>query len=310
MIPYTLRRFGQSLILILVTSLLTFLLFHVAGGDPARHFAGRYAASEDVAELRSHIGLDRPLPQQLLMHAKDTVTLSFGRSLETGEWVSNIFASRIGPSIWLMGPPLFMATLLTLLMALWSAHLPGGKADRVFLFTSTILLSVSAVTLVVIGQYFLAFRLNFFPVAGYEPGWPGLKFLLLPWSLWTLLLVAGDVRSYRAVFLEGSTQEWVRVARAKGVSGVRLWGQYILRPSLPFVVTRIMGHLPSIVFGSMLLESFFGIPGLGSVLVHAVHSADWPLLKAGTFLASTLVIFSSLAADLISAALHPKVHFE
>ena len=293
---------------------LTFVLFHVVGGSPALAVLGKNATKESIAAFNARYGYDKPL---LVNTAKGASPFArfptkrqnceskgdFGISTQYDEPVADILARGVGPSLSLTVPILVGGTVVALSLALLCAAFRGGVLDRAVLVGSTVLMSVNYVVWVLAGQFFLAFKARLFPIWGYA-GW---TYLALPVVIGVVSGLGVDVRFFRTAILDEIYKPYVRTARAKGLSGAAILVRHVLRNSLIPIVTYVSLAIPYLFTGSLLLESFFGIPGLGSVSLNAIHSADMAVVRAVVVLGALLYQGVNLATDLCYAALDPRV---
>ena len=304
---YVVRRLCYAVPVLLGVTLITFLLFHVAGGDPARSMAGRNATAEKLAEVRHEYGLDDPLPMQYLRFLGEVVTFDFGRSFNNKQKVTSLILEGAGPSLALALPAFLFASFLAIGLGLFCAYYRGSVADVVTRTVSVAGMSVSSLAYVILGQYLLGFQWRLFPVYGFEWSLSGMVFLILPALIWVLLSVGTDVRFFRAVMLEEMRSDYVRTAAAKGLSTRRILYHHVLRNSMIPIITRLVIVIPFLFMGSLLLETFFGIPGLGALTVNAIHTNDWPVVKAMVVIGAVLYIVGVLISDVLYALVDPRV---
>lgn len=307
MLAYVARRLLYGVPILLGITLLTFVLFHVVGGDPARMLAGKVATPERLAEIRAEIGTDQPLPAQYLRFLREVFTFDFGDSWQERRPVSELIVSGLGPSLSLAVPAFALETLLALALALFCAFHRGSVVDRALVVASVAAISVPGLAYIIFGQYFLAYEWKLFPIFGWEPLPAGLPFLLLPIVIWVLLGVGGELRFYRAVMLEEMGQDYVRTAAAKGLPTRRILFGHVLKNALIPVITRVVISIPFLMLGSLLIELFFGIPGLGNLTVEALNRADFPVVKAFVVVGSVLYILFSILTDVLYAWADPRV---
>ena len=307
MLRYALRRIAELIPTTVGIVLLTFLLFHVVGGSPAKAVLGKNATAEAIEAFNHRYGYDKPLvlswDSQFVNYAKNLLKGDFGESTEYGEPVADILKRGVGPSLSLTVPILISGTLAALGLALLAAAWRGRMLDRAILVFSTVLMSVNYVVWVLLGQFVLAYRCGFFPIWGYE-NW---TYLVLPVAIGVFSSLGTDVRFFRTAFLDEIYRPYVRTAQAKGLGKCTILVKHILRNALIPVVTYISLSIPFLFTGSLLLESFFGIPGLGSVSINAIHSSDMAVVRAVVVLGALLYQFVNLATDLAYAALDPRV---
>lgn len=287
--------------------LLCFALFHLVGGSPAEAILGQHATAESIAAFNRKYGYDKPLifsaDSQFVHYLGSLAKGDFGVSTESGLPVLQVLKNGIGPSLSLTVPILVLGVLVGLPLALWCAARRQGRADRAVLLGSTVLMSVNYVVWIILGQYLLAFRLRLFPVWGFE----NLVYLLLPVLIGAFSGLGRDVRFYRAALLDEIYKPYVRTATAKGLHPLTILLKHVLPNALIPILTYISQSIPFLFTGSLLLESFFGIPGLGSVSLNAIHSSDMAVVRAVVIIGALLYQFVNLATDLLYARLDPRV---
>lgn len=286
--------------------MLSFALFNLTGGSPAETLLGKNATKEAIAAFNAKWGYDKPLHEQFLSFVCDVFRGELGYSVEYQEPVADILARGIWPSLSLTVPILAGGVLVALSLALFAAAYRGRFADRAVLFTSTAFMSVNYVVWVLSGQFFLAYKAGLFPVWGYENA----AYLFLPVLIGILSSLGADVRFFRAAVLDEIYRPYVLAVRAKGVPGRVVMTRHVLRNSLIPVVTYVSLSIPYLFTGSLLLESFFGIPGLGSVSINALHSSDMAVVRAVVVIGALLYQFVNLATDLLYAFLDPRVRLD
>ncbi len=306
------RRLWQMVPTLLGVVLLVFLLFNWVGGDPAYVLAGKMANPEDIANIRHQLGIDRPMWEQLLIFIRQIVTGDFGNSWATREPVSEIFRTRLGPSLVLLIPMLLLETLVAVVVALIVSAVRGSVLDRTLMVTSTVVMSISLLVYIIVGQYVFASLLGWFPVKGWSDNlWRNLTtYAVLPVLLGLMVSIAPSVRLYRTFILDEIGQDYVRTARAKGLSEPRILLVHVLRNAAIPIVTNVLMGLPVLLTGAFLLERFFAIPGIGREIILAVERSDFPIIKAATVYVAVATLFANLLGDLLYRALDPRVHFE
>ena len=303
MLRYAFRRLLEAIPTTAGVVLLTFLLFNVVGGSPAHVVLGKNATAASIAAFNHKYGYDLPLPRQFLKFAGDLAKGDFGVSTEYDEPVKDVLRRGVGPSLSLTLPILAGGTLVALMLALLCAARRGGALDRAVLVGSTVLMSVNYVVWVLAGQYLLAFKLRLFPIWGYESA----LYLVLPVLIGVFSGLGVDVRFFRTAVLDEIYRPYVRTARMKGLSETRVLLGHVLRNSLIPIITYVALQIPYLFTGSLLLESCFGIPGLGNVSINAIHSSDMAVVRAVVVLGALLYQGVNLLTDLAYAALDPRV---
>ena len=306
------RRLWQFIPTLLGVVLLVFFLFNWVGGDPAYILAGKIANPEQIENIRRQIGVDQPYWVQLWIFIQQIATGDFGASWSTTERVSQIFATRLGPSVTVLVPLLLISTALAMAAAMLVAYYRGSLTDRAIMIGCTVGQSISILVYIVVFQYLLAYQLGWFPVQG----WGGslgenlLRYAALPILVGVVVSLAPDIRLYRSFFLDEINQDYVRTARAKGLSEGRVMWLHVLRNAAIPIVTNVMTQIPGLLAGAFLIERFFSIPGIGREVILAVERSDFPVIKAVTVYVAVATLVINLAADLLYRALDPRVQLK
>jgi peptide/nickel transport system permease protein len=309
MAAYLLRRLWQMIPTLLGVVLLVFLLFKFFGGDPAEILGGLNATPEQVQAIRDQLGLNQPWYVQLGIYLKGIFTLNWGESFATHEPVGHIFATRLPATLTVMTPILVFDTLLALPVAMWVAYRRGSLSDRAIMIISTIALSVSFLVYIILGQYVFGFQLGWFPVQGWSDS--VLKNLVtyvpLPVMLALMVGLAPQTRLYRTFFLDELGHDYVRTARAKGMSEKTVLFKHVLRNAMIPILTNIGLALPGIFVGSFLIEVFFSIPGVGREIILAVNRSDYPVIQAFTVYLAMITMLINLGVDILYKLVDPRV---
>jgi peptide/nickel transport system permease protein len=309
MLAYLIRRLWQMIPTLAGVVLLVFFLFKAFGGDPAEVLGGLNASPEQIKAIRQQLGLDEPIWYQLWLFVKQIVTFDWGKSWATNEAVSNLFATRLPATLTVMTPVLILEVLLALPIAMWVAYRRGSLTDRSIMVVTTVALSISFLVYVIIGQYLFGFQLGWFPVQGWSDSlWTNLTtYVPLPVFLAVAVSLAPQTRLYRSFFLDELGQDYVRTARAKGMTeGVVLF-RHVLRNAMIPILTNIGLLLPGIFVGSFLIEVFFSIPGIGREVLLAVNRSDFPVIQAVTIYLAFLTMVINLLTDLAYKVADPRV---
>ncbi len=344
---YVLRRIGQMIPTLAGVMLLIFVLFNAVGGDPALQLAGKITNKEQIENIRKQLGVDQPMYVQLGYFAFEVATgfnctwRSFTekpdppkvdpnaakkpdskaeagsgcqavRSWATNEEVPKILATRIGPTLTIMIPVLVLETTIALLLAIGVAYVRGTMTDRMIMMLCTIAMSISFLVYIIVAQYFFGFKWGIFPVQGWSDNfWKNVGlYAPLPVMLAIFVGLAPALRLYRSFFLDEINNDYVRTARAKGVSENVVMLKHVLRNAMIPILTNIGIALPGIFVGSFLLESFFSIPGLGREILVAVNRSDFPVIKAATVYLAMLTMIINLLVDVMYKAVDPRVTFK
>ena len=292
--------------------LLVFFLFNWVGGDPAYILAGKIANPESIENIRRSLGVDQPYWVQLWIFIKQVAVADFGASWSTNERVSQIFATRLGPSLTVLLPLLVVSTILALAAAMLVAYYRGSLTDRAIMIGCTVGQSVSILVYILVLQYLLAYQLGWFPVQGWGSTFADnlLVYAALPILVGVVVSLAPDIRLYRSFFLEEMGQDYVRTARAKGLGEGRVMGLHVLRNAAIPIVTNVMTQVPGLLAGAFLIERFFSIPGIGREVILAVERSDFPVIKAVTVYVAIATMVINLAADLLYRMLDPRVQLK
>ena len=292
--------------------LLVFFLFNYVGGDPAYILAGKISSPEQIASIRRQLGIDQPFYVQLWIFIKQIVTGDFGVSWATNEPVSHIMMTRIGPSLTVLVPITIIETVLSVLIAVGVAYVRGSLTDRAVMIACTVAMSVSLLVYIIVGQYWLAYKLGWFPVQGWGNSfWENLvKYSPLPILLGVAVGIAPNTRLYRTFVLDEINQDYVRTARAKGLAEPVVMLRHVLRNALIPIITNLMTYLPALLVGHFLIERFFSIPGIGREIILAVERSDFPVIKAITIYVAVATMFANLVADLLYQTVDPRVQLK
>ena len=231
---------------------------------------------------------------------------NFGNTLLTHESIRGKLWRGMVPSLMIMLPIFFGELVLGIVLAMVSCAFQDRILDRAIVVLSVAGMSISYLVLIILGQWFLAYYLNLFPVWG----WDSPKCVILPVIIGIVSGTGSGVRFYRTVFLDEIRREYIRTAAAKGAHPVRVYGVHLLRNALVPIITRASTVLPFLFTGSLLLESFFGIPGLGYEGVNALNSSDLSMLKALVLLGAILFIVINLITDVAYAWVDPRVRVD
>lgn len=311
MFVYIVRKILNTLPTLLGVALIIFVLFNMVGGDPTYQMLGKHATAEQVAEIRHEYGFDQPLPVQFVQYLKQIVTFDYGRSYATHQPIKDMILSGMGPSLTLTLPAFLITTIVAVLLGLLVAYFRGKWIDKVALILCVFGMSVPMLAYILFGQYFLAYKLGWFPISGFETDWSErFQYVALPILLFFLVSLGYDVRFYRTAVLEETGQDYVRTARAKGLSEPAIFLKHVLKNSMVPILTNIVIEIPLLILGAFLLESFFGIPGLGGITINAVNNSDFPVLKAMATLTTFLFILGNLFTDILYTVVDPRVSFK
>ncbi|MEW6024742.1 MAG: ABC transporter permease [Pseudomonadota bacterium] len=312
MAAYLFRRLWQMLPTMAGVIVLVFVLFNWVGGDPAYLLAGKMADEAAIANIRAQLGIDQPVWVQLGIFLKQILTFDFGNAWSTGEPVSHIIASRLGPSLTVLVPLTILETVFGIALALAIAFVRGSLTDRAVMVACTVGMSISILVYIIVFQYFFAYKLGLFPVQGWgnSLGENLQHYALLPIIIGLAVSIAPTLRLYRSFVLDEVGQDYVRTARAKGLKERRIVWVHVLRNAAIPIITHVMANLPALLIGAFLLERFFGIPGIGREVILAVERSDFPVIKAITVYVAAATMVFNLLADLLYQAVDPRVQLK
>ncbi|NBC22146.1 MAG: ABC transporter permease subunit [Gammaproteobacteria bacterium] len=311
-LQYAVRKLVGGIPLILGVTFVSFLLMVYFGPDQTYELLGKNPTEEQIAEVRRELGYDRPFLVRYGEYLQELVTLDFGLSDSTGEPVSEMLGRSIPISLALITPGFILGNVLGILLALVAAYHRSGWIDKAIMGFSVVGMSVSFLIVIIGFQLLLSssYGLNLFPVRGWEVNslHDYVMYVTVP-TLATVFVALGyNTRFYRAVLVEEMTRDHVRTARAFGIPSGKLLYKHILKNSAIPIITRIMFSIPLvIVSGSLLIESYFGIPGVGKVTFDAITTGDQPVLKAVVGLTAVLFVITLLVTDIMYRAVDPRV---
>ncbi len=312
MTAYLIRRLWQMIPTMLGVVLLVYLLFNWIGGDPAYILAGKISNPAQIANIRKQLGLDEPAWIQIGIFLKQIVTFDFGSSWSTGEPVSHIIGSRLGPSLTLLIPLMILETVIAIALALAVAYVRGSLTDRTVMVACTVGMSVSILVYIIVFQYGLAYKMGLFPVQGWGDSLPKnlFRYSTLPILILLAVSIAPNLRLFRTFVLDEVNQDYVRTARAKGLSEFRIFSVHVLRNAAIPIITHVMANLPTLLIGAFLVERFFSIPGIGREVILAVERSDFPVIKAITVYVAFATMFFNLLADILYQAVDPRIQLK
>jgi peptide/nickel transport system permease protein len=310
--PYLTRRLLNGIAMILGVTFISFLLMVYFGPDKTYELLGKNPTAEQISEVRHDLGYDRPFLLRYGNYLKEMVTFDLGLSDSNGEPVATILTRTLPVSLALVLPGFVLGNLLGLALGLAAAWNRGQWLDKLVMSVSVAGMSVSFLVIIIALQIFLCtpYGLNIFPVRGWQVHDPGsyLYYVTVPTLALVLVTLGYNTRFYRAVMADEIERDHIRTLRAYGAAPVELLFKHVLKNSLIPVLTRIMFSVPFVVIsGSLLLESYFGIPGIGLVTFNAITSGDQPILKAVVGLTGVLFVVALTINDVLYSAVDPRI---
>jgi len=322
---YILRRALYGVLILIGVNLFTFLLFFAVNtpDDMARlAIGGRRVSADAIEQWKVQQGYDKPLFVNTAAQGSDkfTETIFFERSVpllrfdfgfsDAGRDISYEISQRIGPSLALALPTFFLGLLASVSFSLLLVYFRATWLDFWGVVLCVALLSISALFYIISGQYLFAKLLRLAPYSGFGTGWDMLRFLALPVVVALIAKLGPEARFYRAMFLEEASKDYVRTARSKGLPERTVLFGHVLRNALLPILTSSVAVIPLLFMGSLISESFFGIPGLGSYTIDAISAQDFSIVRAMVFLGSALYIVGLLLADISYTLADPRVRLE
>jgi peptide/nickel transport system permease protein len=321
MFAYIIRRTLFVVPVVFGVALVVFILFNVVGWNAAAQMLGRHAAPDEIVALQKQLGLTGPkwlnwqaakqgpwhrlFDSQFCHYLKQIATLDFGRSFASNQKISTLIFNGMGPSLALAVPIFLVETVVSIAIALVAAFYRNTLTDRAIVVSSVIMMSVSYLVYIMVAQQVLAYQLGWFPIWGFDK--PRIKFLILPTIVGVVSGLGSEVRFFRTVMLDEMYQDYVRTAFAKGCGQRTVLFKHVLKNAMIPIITSVVLAIPFLYSGNLLLETFFGVPGLGYLAVEAINSTDYPVIKATVLVGAVLYVIASLLTDICYALVDPRI---
>jgi len=322
MFAYIVRRLLYAIPILIGVNVLTFTLFFVVNSpdDMAVSQLGeKYVTPEAIENWKRKNGYDKPLFVNTdapgTAQLTDTIffnksvrlfAFDFGRS-ESGRDITTDVSTRMWPSLAVALPTFIVGIGVNITIALMVVMFHATRLDRGAVFLFVALMSISYLFYIIGGQYLVAKSWRLVPVSGFVPEGQVWRFLLLPVMVGVVAGVGAGARWYRTLFLEEANQDYVRTARAKGCSEITILFRHILPNAMIPILTGVVVLIPTLFMGSLLIESFFGIPGLGSYMLDAINSQDFAIVRSMVFIGSILYILGLILTDISYTLADPRV---
>lgn len=322
MIQYIIRRCLYALPLLMGVNILTFILFFVVNSpdDMARMQLGQKHVTEQAVQNWKHQhGYDLPLlwNQQAEADKKLTETIFYQKSLglfmfdfglsESGRNIGSDIKQRMWPSLSIALPSLIVGLLVNISVALMMVLFRNTYLEFGSIVLCVVLMSISSLFYIIGGQFFIGKLLKLVPISGYDTGFSAIKFLILPVLIGVVSGIGSGARWYRTLFLEEVEKDYVRTARAKGLTETQVLFKHVLKNAMIPILTGVVVVLPLLFMGSLIMESFFSIPGLGSYTIDAINRQDFAIVRSMVFLGSVLYILGLLLTDISYTFVDPRV---
>jgi len=309
---YPLRTLLHGILLVLGVTFISFLLMVWFGPDQSYTLLGKNATVEQIAEVRHELGYDQPFLKRYADFLVQLATLDLGSSNSSGERVGSMLARSVPVTLALMLPGFLLGNLLGIALGLKAAQRRGRWSDRLISGLSITGMSLSFLIIIIALQVLLStpHGLNLFPVRGWQvtdlPSY--LRYVTVPTIALLVVTLGYNTRFYRAVFVDEFGKDHIRTAQAFGASPMTIMWKHVLKNGLVPIITRILFSIPLIVIsGSLLIESYFGIPGVGKVTFEAITNGDQPVLKAVVALTAVAFVVIQVTADLLYRLVDPRV---
>lgn len=322
MFAYIVRRLLFAVPILLGVNVITFALFFMVNtpDDMARAQLGAKQTTPEMIEAwKVSNGYDKPLfinTQEAglstlsnTLFVQESIKLfsfDFGQS-DSGRQISADIYERMWPSLAIALPTFIIGLVTNIAIALLIVLFRGSTLDSVTMGIAVAIMSVSGLFYIIAGQVLFSKTWHWVPISGYAEGLDGLKFLILPVLIGVFAGIGAGIRWYRSIFLEEITKDYVRTARAKGLSEIKVLFGHVLQNGLLPILTGVVVVIPTLFMGSLIMESFFGIPGLGSYTIDAIQSQDFGIVKAMVFLGSVLYIIGLILTDISYTYFDPRV---
>jgi peptide/nickel transport system permease protein len=322
MFAYLLRRLLYAIPILIGVNLITFALFFVVNtpDDMARMQLGvKRVTPEAIEKWKAERGYDKPLIinaqakgvavlTDTVLYAKSARMFvgDFGRA-EDGRDIAREITSRMGPSLAIALPTFVLGLLVTVSFALLLAFFRASAIDFWGVVLCVALMSISGLFYIIGGQYLVSKLWRLVPISGFAAGIDAWKFVILPVTIGVVSGIGSSSRWYRTIFLEEIGKDYVRTARAKGISELTVLFRHVLRNAMIPILTGVVVVIPLLFMGSLLTESFFGIPGLGSYTIDAINAQDFAVVRAMVFIGSVLYIVGLVLTDISYTLVDPRV---
>ncbi len=313
MAPLILRRLAATLPVLLVVAIVVFLMLHLSNGDPAAIIAGENASTDQIAQIRANLGLDRPLPQQFALWLWQLARGDLGVSIFNRIPVATMIAQRLEPTLALTALTMVVAVLIAVPLGVVAAWRAGTVADHVIMAVAVAAFSCPVFLIGYAGVQQFARTWRLLPVQGYtalaDGFWPFLQHLILPAASLGLVYTALLARMTRSTMLEVLGEDYIRTARAKGLGVVPVLLRHGLRNAAVPIVTTIGLGIALLLGGVVVAESVFAIPGIGRLTVEALQQRDYPVIQGVILVSSLAYVLVNLAIDVAYLLLDPRIRY-
>ena len=325
MINYIIKRFLYAIPILIGVNLLTFTLFFVVNSpeEVARlHLGNKRVTQEQIISWNEQRGYNYPVfinqSEQGINVIKKTIFyekslklfyFEFGIS-DSGRDIKYDIKQRMWPSLAIALPSLLVGLMLNITFALFFVFFRSTRVDYIGVIICVALMSISSLFYIIGGQYLISKLLQLVPISGYSQGYEAIKFLVLPVLISVIYGIGSGTRWYRSLFLEEIEKDYVKTAKSKGLSEASVLFKHVFKNALIPILTGVVVILPLLFLGSLIVESFFGIPGLGSYTIDAIQSQDFAIVRAMVFLGTVLYIIGLILTDISYTLVDPRVRLK
>jgi peptide/nickel transport system permease protein len=313
MLGFILRRLFATIPVLGMVALFVFFMLRMTPGDPAAVLAGDNGTPQQIEEIREQLGLNKPIPTQLMIWVGKLLQGDLGESFYFKMAVTKLILFRVEPTLSLATVTLIITILIAVPLGVLAAYRHGSWVDRLVMGFSVMGFSVPVFVMGYLLIYIFAIELKLFPIQGYrsisDGFWPYLHRLLLPGATLSVIYIALIARITRASMLEVLDEDYIRTARSKGVKERVVLLSHALRNASVPIVTVIGIGIGLLVGGVVVTESVFNIPGLGRLTVDAVLGRDYPTIQAVILVFSFVYVIINLAVDLVYCLLDPRIRY-
>lgn len=328
-LQFALRKLLYSIPLLFGVTLLSFVLMVYFGPDLTYTILGKNPTPEQIAEVRAELGYDQPFLQRYWMFLKEILTLDFGSSISSGEKVSSILKDSVPISLMVALPAFILSNGIGILMALWAASHRGKFWDKTIMVFAAVGMSISYLMVVIAFQviFCTSYGLNWFPVQGWVEAPPEYadatwgetayyywyyywSYVAVPTLASVFVALGYNTRFFRAVIVEEMNRDYVRTARAYGVRNWKIMLKHVLKNAMIPISTRIIITIPFVIIaGNLVVEKFFGIPGVGLITYEAITSGDLPIVKAVVTCTAVLYVLALILTDIVYKVIDPRTSY-
>jgi len=314
MFTFIVRRVLQTIFILFVVSIIVFMIMHLLPGDPVEIMMGDHASQEEMDQLREELGLNKPLPLQYLHWVSNVLQGDLGQSIAYNQSVNELVMQRLPISFHIGFLSFTLAIVIGIPAGIIAAVKRGGWLDSLITVTANLGMAVPVFWLGILGVYLFSLKLGWLPVQGYtspaEDFWRSMHQSVMPVVLLSLISLAQLTRQTRSSMLEVIRQDYIRTARAKGLTESSVILKHALRNALIPVITILGMGLAHLVGGSVFIEQVFNIPGMGRLMVQSIFGKDYIVVQSVVLIVATVVALGNLAVDIAYGFIDPRIRYK